>query len=219
MIKKQAPQKKKLTPEQMRRYGIIAAIVLVVGLTGTNIWLVKKVKVEKVMAAKQQEKSVGEAAIGGDFAGVDHNGQAFSFAQTGGKLRLVFFGFTHCPMICPTSLATLSAVQDELGEAADKVTPVFVSVDPKRDTPEVVKSYISSFHPSMIGVTGDEAQMKEAAGAFKVFHSAGKKEADGSYNMDHSAYIYLMDGEGKYLKHFAYDAKAEAIVTAVQEYL
>lgn len=216
MIKKQTKAKKKLDPIKVRRYAIMGAIVLVVGLTGLNMWLVKRVKVETVVTQKQQEQVTGEAAVGGDFSGVDQHGHPFTFSQTNGKLRLVFFGFTHCPMICPTSLATLSSVQDELGSDAAKVAPIFVSVDPERDTPEVMKNYMSSFNSSMIGVTGDKAQIKAAADAFKVYYSAGKTETDGGYNMDHSGYIYLMDKDGKYLKHFAYDASAEDVVTAVK---
>lgn len=219
MIKKQSTQKKKMNPVALRKWLIIATIVLVAALTAVNVWLAKTVKVEQAVAEQQQDKSYGEAAIGGDFTAVDHTGAPFTFSQTGGKFRLVFFGFTNCPMICPTSLATLSAMQDALGEEASKITPVFVSVDNKRDTPEVINSYISSFHPSIIGVTGSDEQIKAAADAFKVFYSVGEPMMDGGYMVDHSTFIYLMDGEGNYLKHFPYNVELDVLLNGVKEVL
>ena len=210
--------------QKTRRLAIMITIILVVALTMLNMW--RAGEVSDIEASQNKERTqdtggygTGEAAIGGDFEAISHHGTPFKFSETNGKLRLIFFGFTHCPDICPTSLATLSSVQDELQDKAANVVPIFVTVDPGRDTPEVIKSYISSFHPSTIGVTGSQEQIDAAASAFKVFHSKGKVAQDGGYMVDHSGYIYLMSKDGKYLAHFSYDAAPEKILAALKPHL
>lgn len=217
---------KQKSRQRTRRFAIMITIMLVVSLTMLNMWRAQEVSDAERAAAKAEQRTqdaggygTGQAAIGGDFEGVSHHGAPFKFSETNGKLRLIFFGFTHCPDICPTSLATLSAVQDTLGDDAVNVAPVFVTIDPGRDTPDVIKGYISSFHPSTIGVTGSQKQIDSAASAFKVFHSKGRVNDDGGYMVDHSGYIYLMDKEGKYLAHFSYDAAPEKILAALKPHL
>lgn len=244
MIRKQpeGKKKKKIDPYVLRRWIIIGAIVLTVVLTATNIYLSRQVKIEKAIAEKQMQKekmgaAVPEAGgeteatlvpeaggttstgIGGDFTGVDQTGSPFTFSDTNGKYRLVFFGFTHCPAICPTSLSTIDAAQAQLGDERQNIPAIFVTVDPKRDTPEVLASYISSFDGPITAVTGTKEQMDQAKSAFKVFASALEAEEDGSYNVDHSAFIYLINPEGTYEKHFRYDEDADVIAKAVRQYL
>jgi protein SCO1/2 len=137
------------------------------------------------------------SAIGGPFHLVDHNGKPFTEADLKGKWHLIFFGFTHCADTCPTTLSELSVALDQLGTGRDAVRIVFISVDPERDTPDVLKSYVSSFG-AIVALTGTADEVKQAAKAYRVYY-AKHPLAGGDYDMDHSAVIYVMDPEG----HFA----------------
>uniref|UniRef100_UPI0030EB57F7 SCO family protein n=1 Tax=Sulfitobacter litoralis TaxID=335975 RepID=UPI0030EB57F7 len=112
----------------------------------------------------------GEANIRSEFSLVDHHGQAVTQEDFAGRWQLVFFGFTHCPDICPTSLAYMDNVLELLGPDADQVAPLFVTVDPERDTPAVLKDYVANFHPQLIGLTGSQDQIAKATDAFKVYN-------------------------------------------------
>lgn len=141
------------------------------------------------------------AAIGGPFALVDQNGRTVTDQDLKGRPTLMFFGFTHCPDVCPTALFEISQVMERLGPGAEKVNAVFVTVDPERDTPAVLKDYLSSFHPRMIGLTGEPAAIAAMLKAYRVY--AKKVPQDGGdYTMDHSALVYLMDKEGRFVAPF-----------------
>jgi protein SCO1/2 len=144
----------------------------------------------------------GEALVGGPFSLTDHTGRRVTEKDFLGKYMLVFFGFTYCPDVCPTELQVMSAALDELGTAGNTIQPVFVSIDPERDTPEVVKQYVENFHPRLIGLTGSPDDIAAIARAYRVYYkkTAGGLETD--YEMDHSTTIYLMGPVGR--KHFGY---------------
>ena len=119
-----------------------------------------------------------------------------------GKFLLIYFGFTHCPDVCPTDLQAIGLALDQLGKAAEEVQPLFITVDPERDTAQLLADYLPSFHPRLIGLSGDAASIRQAARAYKVYY-AKVPTADGSdYTVDHSGYIYLMDRAGQYLGFF-----------------
>ncbi|HKA42351.1 MAG TPA: SCO family protein [Burkholderiales bacterium] len=141
------------------------------------------------------------ASFGKELNLPDHNGKPRSLADFRGKVIAVFFGFTHCPDACPTTLGELAQVMRELGPDADKLQVLFVTVDPERDTPAVLKQYVPSFHPSFLGLVGDAEATARVAKEFKVFY---QKQAlkDGSYSVDHSAGTYFFDREGR-LRLFA----------------
>jgi protein SCO1/2 len=145
----------------------------------------------------------GVAAIGGPFELVDQNGRTVTEKSWPGKYLLVYFGYTFCPDVCPTELSTMAAALDELGGDADKVQPLFITVDPERDTVPVMADYVPSFHPRLQGLTGSDAQVRGAAKAYRVYFAKGKDEGDGAYLMDHSSFIYLIDPEGNYVTHFS----------------
>ena len=151
-----------------------------------------------------QVRSSGEARIGGDFELTSHTGATVKDADFRGKYMLIFFGFTFCPDVCPTELQIITAALEELGPDAEKIQPIFVTIDPERDTPEAMATYVGHFHPSMMGLTGTPEQIDTIAKAYRVYY---KKVDDPSsaaeYPMDHSAIVYLMDPEGKFVKHFA----------------
>jgi protein SCO1 len=141
------------------------------------------------------------AAIGGPFSLIDQNGQTFSDKDLRGKSFLVFFGFTHCPDVCPTALFEISEIMRKLGKDADRTAALFITVDPERDTPAAMKEYMSSFDPHIRGLSGDEAGLAAVAKAYRVYYK--KVPLDGvDYNMDHTAIVFLMDKDGQFLSPF-----------------
>ena len=161
----------------------------------------------------------GEALIGGPFQLTDQDGNAVTDQTYKGKMMLIYFGFTYCPDACPTALGVMSAALDQLDVAADRVVPMLITVDPARDTPEVLKDYVSNFHPRMVGLTGTPEQIAEVAKAYRVYFQKASGATAEDYLMDHTLLIYLMDGEGKYLTHFGPDAKPEQIAEEIRKNL
>jgi protein SCO1 len=161
----------------------------------------------------------GEALIGGPFELVDQNGNTVTDQTFKGKLTLVYFGFTFCPDACPTALGVMTAALDKLDVAADRVVPVFITVDPDRDTPPVMKDYVSNFHPRMVGLTGTPEQIAKVAKAYRVYYQKAAGTAPDDYVMDHTLLIYLMDGDGKYITHFGPDATPDQIAEEIRKHL
>jgi cytochrome oxidase Cu insertion factor (SCO1/SenC/PrrC family) len=156
--------------------------------------------------------------IGGAFELVDTKGAAVTDESLKGDYRIVFFGFTHCPDICPTELATISAALDRLGADAARFRPVFVTVDPERDTPAAMAEYLASFHPSFVGLTGTPEQA--AARAYRIYYAkAGEADDPEAYTMDHSSYVYLLDCDGRYIRHFSAGTPADQMAAALRELL
>jgi len=154
-------------------------------------------------------------AIGGKFSLVDQNGKPFTEADLRGKWHLVFFGYTHCPDICPTALNDLSLAVDQLGAAKSQVGIVFISVDPDRDTPAVLKSYIESFGGPITGLTGTAAEVKQAAQDYKVYYA--KHPTKDGYDMDHGALIYIMDPQGRFTATFTPDDTSDTMATRLKK--
>jgi protein SCO1/2 len=173
-----------------------------------------------VADSKTTGEQLGRPAIGGAFALTDQDGRAVTDATYSGKMLLVFFGYTYCPDVCPTELQGITLVLDELKDAAGaKVQGLFVTIDPARDTPQALKEYLSNFHPAIRGLTGTPEQVAAAARTYKAYYAKAKDNGDGSYLMDHSAFVYLMDGEGRYLAHFRPGATTDDIVAAIRKRL
>lgn len=142
----------------------------------------------------------GEAAITNAYTLVDHTGRAVTAETFAGQWQLVFFGFTHCPDICPTTLGYMAQVMDLLGSDAAQVTPIFVTVDPARDTTDVMAAYVEAFHPRMVGLTGTEVQVAEAAANFRVWYErAEDADAPDGYTMAHAGHIYVMAPDGGFV--------------------
>ena len=156
------------------------------------------------------------SAIGGPFHLVDQNGKAVSDADLKGKWQLIFFGYTHCPDACPTALNEIALALDQLGEKRGEVAVVFITVDPERDTPEVMKSYVQSFDAPIIALTGSADAVAQAAKAYRVYY-AKHPRGDGDYDMDHSAVIYVMNPEGRFTATFTPDSTADAIAQRLQK--
>lgn len=152
---------------------------------------------------------------GRDFNLVDHNGQRRTLADFRGKVVVLFFGYTHCPDVCPTTMAELATTLKQLGTRADKVQVLFVTLDPARDTPEVLKQYVPSFNPTFLGLTGTESEIAQAAGAFKVFYQKQKSEGGKAYTLDHSANTFLFDTTGRLRLMYGFGTAPEKIVSDI----
>jgi protein SCO1/2 len=158
------------------------------------------------------------AAIGGPFQLTDQNGKTVTDKDLKGKPTLIFFGYTHCPDVCPTSLFEISEVMRALGKDASRVNAVFMSVDPERDTQAIMKDYLSSFDPHLEGLSGDPAEVEKVIKSYRVYAKKipGK---DGDYTMDHTALIYLMDREGRFVSPFNLKRTPEEAAADLKRYL
>jgi protein SCO1/2 len=158
------------------------------------------------------------AAIGGPFRLLDQNRRTVTDADLKGHPFLVFFGFTHCPDVCPTTLFEISEVMRELGADADRLGALFITVDPERDTPEALKEYLSSFDPHLVGLTGDLNAVGAVAKAYRVYFKKVPLD-DGGYTMDHTAIVYLMDKDGRFVAPFSLRRTTEAAVADLRKRL
>jgi protein SCO1/2 len=158
------------------------------------------------------------AAIGGPFQLTDQAGQVVTDQNLKGRPTLIFFGFTHCPDVCPTSLFEISEVLRAMGKDADKVNAWFVSVDPERDTAAKMKDYLSSFDPHLKGLTGNPEAVAKVISAYRVFARKVPLK-DGDYTMDHTALVYLMDKDGRFVAPFNMKRKPEEAAAELKRYL
>jgi protein SCO1/2 len=146
-----------------------------------------------VTAWKLTDRSVGGAGgLGGELRLVDQDGRATDETTFRGRWRLIYFGYTFCPDVCPTELQTMADAMDELGPKADRVQPIFVTIDPARDTPEKLKNYVGLFGHNLVGLTGSTPQIQAAARAYRVYYARSPGADADSYLMDHSSFVYLM---------------------------
>jgi cytochrome oxidase Cu insertion factor (SCO1/SenC/PrrC family) len=160
----------------------------------------------------------GRGHVGGPFTLIDQTGRPRSDTDFRGKLLLVFFGYTTCPDICPTELMQIGLAVDKLGAAADQVQPLFISVDPERDTPDVLAPYVAQFHPRLIGLTGTPAEIRAIADAYKAYY-AKYLPADGAvYLIDHTGFVYLMGRDGEYLGFFPPNTSADRMVEIIRQH-
>ena len=158
------------------------------------------------------------SAVGGPFRLVDGRGKVVTDQDLKGRPFLVFFGFTHCPEVCPTALFEISEIFRKLGPDADKAAAVFITVDPERDTPAVMKDYLSNFDPHLRGLTGSREQIDPVLRSYRVYSKKVPLDG-GDYTMDHTALVYLMDKEGKFVAPFNVKRSAETAAADLRKYL
>lgn len=192
-----------MTPRARSRvvmFTLVTVAAAALGLAAGRLWLAPG----GGSAVIGQPVSTGTATIGGPFSLVDQSGTLRRLADWRGKYLLMFFGYTHCPDFCPTGLQSMAQAIDEMGADGDAVVPVFITIDPARDTPALLAEYVPLFHPRLVGLTGTDDQVAAAAQAWRVYYarSEGSGSGDEDYLMDHSTIIYLVDPEGRYLSHF-----------------
>lgn len=169
------------------------------------------------LAPRNLMPSTGTALVGGPFVMVNHKGEAVTEKTYAGKPMLLFFGFTFCPDICPTELQVIGQALEIMGPDGSTIQPLFVTVDPERDTPELIASYISNFNPRFVGLTGTPQQVANMADAYRVFYAKQENsKSPQDYLMDHSSIIYLMGADGQFLKHFSYTTDAKSLAEGLQ---
>jgi protein SCO1/2 len=190
---------------------LVAAAAFAVGLVG--------VLAVVLLVSGRMPASVTTAAsaVGGSFRLLDQNGKTVTDADLKGRPFLVFFGFTHCPDICPTTLFEVSEVLRQLGPDAGRARALFVTVDPERDTPEKLKDYLSSFDPHLIGLTGSPDAVERVLKAYRVYYK--KVPSEGGYTMDHTALVYLMDKQGRFVAPFNLKQGSAEAAATLRRYL
>jgi cytochrome oxidase Cu insertion factor (SCO1/SenC/PrrC family) len=162
----------------------------------------------------------GKALVGGAFTLTDNSGKRVTDQDYRGKYALVFFGFTSCPDICPAGLQLMSGALEKLGPKAQRITPIFISVDPDRDTPEKLAAYVKNFDPRLVGLTGTSDEIAAVAKAYKVYYAkVPNKERPGDYTMDHTSIIYVMDPKGEFVTHFAPSTSVDEMASRLDKVL
>lgn len=190
-------------------------------LVGSTIALVAiSYGLQQFMSPPPTAQQATQSAITGKFSLIDHTGKSVMEQDFQGKWTLVFFGFTYCPDVCPTTLDKVARLMNRLEKDGEKIWPLFISVDPERDKPAVLKKYVAAFHPRIVGLTGTVEQVKAATSAFRVYYAKVKqKTAPDGYTMDHSAFLYLMNPKGQYQAHFSHNDSVEKIAKRIRGYL
>jgi protein SCO1/2 len=197
-----------------RLISFIVAGFLIGALAGAAVLFVTTPK------GVQTVQSSGTALVGGPFSLTGPDGKTVTDRDFRGRYMLVFFGFTHCPDICPAELQVIAQALDHLGDKAKKVVPVFITVDPERDTPQAMAEFVRSFGPNFVGLTGSPEAIAAAAKAYRVAYSKIEtKDSSGDYTVDHSALVYLMGPDGKYVTHFSYGNSAEELAEKLDKLL
>ncbi|HLQ02625.1 MAG TPA: SCO family protein [Burkholderiales bacterium] len=170
-------------------------------------------------ARLMNELMSGKAPVGGPFTLEDQYGKRRGLADFRGKLVLLYFGYSFCPDVCPTDLAAMAQLVRTLGAEGDKLQPVFVTLDPERDTRELLRNYVAAFHPRFVALRGSEDEVRRVAAAYKVYFEKVRPPASSVYLIDHMAFVFLLDREGKYVAFFPPGTSAERMATMVREVL
>lgn len=228
----------------MRKFLSILLLCLLIA-TSINVILTRNKLVDSApkTSTETTESTTGTALVGGNFTLINQEGNAVTPQDFQGKVMVVFFGFTHCPDICPVTAATFAKTLTLLGEKAAQIAPLFITVDPKRDTPEVLKTYLANVDPRIIGLTGTPEHITAAVAAYKAYAAPAQADASESaehgeehehhssanhasnhhdtqeYTINHSGFVYVMDKKGVYAQHFAYNVAAEDLAAAIDALL
>ncbi|XP_063309456.1 protein SCO1 homolog, mitochondrial [Pelobates fuscus] len=190
-----------------RKYGPVTwkSLVVTVALGGAimgGMKYLKKVKEENI--EKERNRSIGKPLLGGPFSLIDHNGQPKTDKDFHGQWVLLYFGFTHCPDICPEEIEKMILVVDEIDKipSIPNLTPLFITIDPERDDKDAVSRYIKEFSPKLIGLTGSVEQIEAVAKAYRVYFSPGPKDDDNDYIVDHTIIMYLIGPDGSFVDYY-----------------
>jgi protein SCO1/2 len=173
---------------------LVPYIVLAAVLCTATLW-----QASNQMASRQYASGVAD--VGGPFQLTDQDGAQRTQADFRGRYMLIYFGYTYCPDVCPLSLGVMNDALDKMGPKSKAVTPIFITVDPSRDTPKVLKTYVAAFGKNWVGLTGDEAAIASVAKEYRVYFKRQPLK-QGGYAMDHSSTIYLMGPDGRFITHY-----------------
>ena len=195
---------------------IIIILSLIIAAISAYVLLTQELP-NKPLAGKGQPSDSNELEIGGSFSLVTSNGEVFTEKDLEGKISLIYFGFTFCPDICPTSLHKLNHVIDTLDRYQIEIQPIFITIDPTRDTKDLLKEYLAHFNPKIIGLTGSEGEVKDIADKYKVYYAkSGHDNNHSNYMLDHTSFMYLIDSSGRYVKHFYLSDTEEDIIEFIR---
>ncbi len=226
-------KKKTFVPRSLLRGLLVGSafiLLLAVGLLaarqhlgGDSGYLSKAVRAEPASGAggDSQTASGGDAwgSIGGPFRLVDENGETVTDQDFRGKWLLVYFGYTYCPDVCPTSLARNGGAVDLLGDKGERIVPMLITVDPERDTPPKLKDYVHAFHPRMVGLTGTPEQIAQVAREYRVFYMKPPQANDRDYLIDHSSLSYLIGPDGRFVQVFGHQASPQELADQLNKLL
>ena len=198
---------------QRRHIILIVACFLLGALLGAYALLLNSGPGDRV-------ETSGKALVGGPFTLIDSAGKTVTDQDFRGRYMLIFFGFTHCPDICPAELQVMAAALDQLGDKAKKVVPIFITLDPERDTPEAVGAYVKNFSSNIVGLTGSKEAISATAKAYRVSFSKFQDKSGGdNYTIYHSALAYLMGTDGEYITHIPYGTSVAQMADILNRYL
>ena len=195
---------------------LMVGMMVMVAIAVVSIWYVVK--------SGPRDAVLGDAArstvsVGGPYTLTDENGRTITDQSFNGLYRLIYFGYTFCPDACPTELQIMSQAIDDLGAAGDKVQPIFITVDPERDTIKQLAGYVPAFHKRLVGLTGTPEQIGAVEKAFKVYAAKAEGEKGGPYMMNHSSFVYLQGPDGKFITVFPADMDAEKMAAEIGKYM
>ena len=202
--------------EWRNRAAIARALFLIVSLLSCAI--ASAADEQQSAADMMEDLMYGRGTVGGPFTLTDQNGQKRSDSEFRGKLMIVYFGYTFCADVCPADLMAITQSLDDLGAAAEGIQPVFITVDPERDTP-LLKDYVAAFHPSLVGLTGSPEEIRKVANSYRAYYRKMPGEQKGEYSIDHTGIIYLMGRDGEYLGFLPPQTSSEKLAEVLRKYL
>jgi cytochrome oxidase Cu insertion factor (SCO1/SenC/PrrC family) len=173
---------------------------------------------QQTAAEMMDDLMYGRGTVGGPFTLTDQNGRKRSDSDFRGKLMIVYFGYAFCPDVCPADLMAITQALDALGPAAEGIQPIFITVDPERDT-KLLKEYVAAFHPSLVGLTGSAEEIRKVANSYKAFYARVPGERSGEYSIDHTGVIYLMGRNGEYLGFTPPQTGPDKLTEVLRKYL
>jgi len=202
----------------MRRSTRIAILLLVLATAAAAAlaewWVIRNDDVTKAPSGL-----ITSVELGGPFTLTDHTGHQVTEHDFLGNFTLIYFGYTYCPDVCPTELGDIAVALDDLGDDALAVTPVLITIDPERDTPEVLADYVPLFHERLIGLTGTPEQIKQVADAYRIFYRRVDEPNYADYLMDHTSFIYLLDPKGNVVALLRYGTPPEEIASIIRQHM
>lgn len=204
-----------MTKISIKTVSIATSAILLIGFAA----LVLMTSPNKQQESAQELTPVSAGNFGGPFTLTNHLGETVTEKNLNGQYQLIYFGFTFCPAICPTELSKMTDVLNQLGEEGEKIQPVFISVDPERDTVPVMKDYIALFHPRFVGYTGTPEQIEDIKKKYKVYSAKVDDPSLTEYTVDHSSYIYFIDPDGQLLALYKIHDDADKITANIRKWL